>query len=243
MKNRYIALIPAAGIGTRMSTTVPKQYLLLHHKPLLYYTILPFYKHFFCEKIVIVLSPEDQQWAEFAQKKIWDEYNQSRVEIIYCGGATRAESVLNGLKHIQNKQWAEPNQFIAVHDAARCCLPLHTLDSFYQTLCFDEIGGIMAIPVVETVKQTKLNENLVQKTIPRETLFLAQTPQMFRFDLLFNALKQTLNTPNISPTDECQALERTGYQPRLVLGHRQNLKVTYPEDIALAAFYLSQNTD
>lgn len=241
MNTSYITLIPAAGAGSRMGASVPKQYLPLQNHPLLYYTILPFYLHELCEKIVVVLSPEDTYWDDFIQKKAWGAYTSPRLEVLYCGGETRAQSVLNGLNALKQNNWIKPNQFVAVHDAARPCLPLATLDQFVKTIQEDPLGAVMAVPVVETVKQVENTAcPLVSKTIPRETLFLAQTPQMFRFDTLHMALTALFAAPEIIPTDECQALEHAGYHPRLVLGHRYNFKVTYPEDLALASFYLSQ---
>lgn len=238
--HHYITLIPAAGVGSRMGTDVPKQYLPLQDHPLLYYTILPFYQHHLCEKVVVVLSPEDRYWAEFAEKKAWGDYQAPRLEVIYCGGETRAQSVLNGLQALKENQWVKPDQLVAVHDAARPCLPFGTLNQFVSTIKDEPLGAAMAMPVVETVKQVENQALVVAKTIPRETLWLTQTPQMFRFEPLYLALTKLLATPEILPTDECHALEQAGYQPRLVLGHRYNIKVTRPEDLPLASFYLTQ---
>jgi 2-C-methyl-D-erythritol 4-phosphate cytidylyltransferase len=224
-------LIPAAGSGTRLAGERPKQYAALAGKPMLWHAVraicVPPVEHVF-----VVLAPEDKafsrhDWSAFAGK----------LEPLYCGGGTRRDSVYNGL--VAAMAAVDADDWMLVHDAARPCLPKRDLQSLIRETEADEVGGILALPVAETVKAVAKDEAGVQRidrTEDRAQLWLAQTPQMFRAGLLAQALQQAKGPV----TDEASAIEQMGLKPRLVAGSRENLKVTYPEDLAIAAAILAR---
>lgn len=183
------------------------------------------------EAVFVVLSPQDVHFANGD----WDATGV-KVEPLYCGGASRAESVRNGL--VAAMSTLEADDWILVHDAARPCLPSADLNRLIAEASGDAIGAILAQPVAETVKRAAKDEAGTQRvagTDDRTLLWLAQTPQMFRAGLLAEALRR----PGRWVTDEASAVEALGLQPRLIAGSRENLKVTYPEDLAIAASILA----
>jgi 2-C-methyl-D-erythritol 4-phosphate cytidylyltransferase len=221
----YFALIPAAGSGARIGADVPKQYLPLAGRPMLYHSIR-------CvaippvETVFVVLSADDRAFAQ----QDWSEF-EGRVEPLYCGGATRRDSVLNGL--VAAMDAVNADDWVLVHDAARPCLPRADLGRLVAEVSGDRVGGLLALPVAETVKRGAPDATGTQRvtaTEDRRLLWLAQTPQMFRAGLLGQALRAA----DSSVTDEASAVEQLGLQPRLVTGSRRNLKVTFPEDLAIA---------
>lgn len=214
----FHVIIPAAGIGTRMENVLPKQYLPLNGKPIISHIIQTFFNNPRIANIHLALSPEDAFWRSLTLNP------ESRLHIHYTGGDSRAETVLNTLKaiHVDNDDW------ILVHDAARPGLSVDTLNRLLDMLEADEVGGLLALPVADTIK--KSNEiNQVEKTVSRQNLWQAQTPQMFRYE----TLKRALSDFDGIPTDEAEAIEAQGLSPKLVHGELMNLKVTYPEDLAL----------
>jgi 2-C-methyl-D-erythritol 4-phosphate cytidylyltransferase len=222
------ALIPAAGSGTRLRGAAPKQYAPLSGRPMLWHAISAL-----CvpqvAKVFVVLAPDD---AHFAQQD-WSSFTHKLVEL-RCGGATRRDSVLNGLKAMR----ADPDDWVLVHDAARPCLSASDLEKLLADGKADAVGAILALPVAETVKSAAKDEAGAQRiaaTQDRSQLWLAQTPQMFRAGMLAQALA---GCPDA--TDESAAIERRGLRPRLVPGSRENLKVTYAEDLAIAESILSR---
>lgn len=218
---RKFALIPAAGSGSRMGADVPKQYLQLLGRPLIHHTLSVFCAHPLIDRVYVVLSPDDTLWqAELA------------VETLYCGGPTRAASVLNGLRAMP----AAEEDWVLVHDAARPCLSPVLLDRLITALQDDAVGGLLAVPVADTLKREGAQGRVVG-TEPRAGLWRAQTPQMFRYGLLRSAL-EAVGTD--MPTDEAQAVEALGHAPRLVPGDNFNLKVTYPEDLRMAQWILQE---
>ena len=214
------ALIPAAGSGSRIAAGTPKQYLPLAGRPMLWHAVRAV-----CvppvETVFVVLAPED---AAFATHD-WSAFGE-QLEPLYCGGQTRRDSVFNGI--VAAKDVVEADDWLLVHDAARPCLPRKDLENLVRETRDDEVGGILALPVAETVKRGAGNR--IESTENREHLWLAQTPQMFRAGLLAQALRRAKGTP----TDEAAAVEKMGLKPRLVAGSRENLKVTWPEDLAIA---------
>ena len=226
-----LAIVPAAGTGTRISGEVPKQYRPLAGRPMLWHAIRAV-----CvppvRSVAVVLSPDDSQfdrcdWSAFA----------GRLQPLFCGGATRRDSVYNGLVALMDE--LDPGDWVLVHDAARPCLPEEDLRELVRQCEQDEVGGLLAFPVAETVKRAGKDEIGAQRiaaTEDRSQLWLAQTPQMFRAALLAQALKQAAGPV----TDEASAVEQLGLRPRLVSGSRENLKVTYPEDMAIAESILSR---
>lgn len=178
------------------------------------------------ESVFVVLAPNDRAFSSHD----WSEFD-GRLEPLYCGGETRRDSVYNGL--VAAMAAVEADDWMLVHDAARPCLPRKDLESLMRETENDEVGGILALPVADTVKRIAKDESGAQRVIATEDraqLWLAQTPQMFRAGLLAQALKRARG----SPTDEAAAIEQLGLRPRLVAGSRENLKVTWPEDLAIA---------
>jgi len=180
--------------------------------------------------VFVVLAANDEHFA----RQDWSAF-AGKVNPLYCGGATRRDSVLNGLVAVGGA--VDADDWMLVHDAARPCLPAADLRRLLDEGAGDAIGAILALPVAETVKRAGKDEGGVQRvaaTEDRSQLWLAQTPQLFRAGLLIEALSRAANA-----TDEAAAVEALGHRPRLVLGSRENLKVTYEEDVAIAAAILA----
>jgi 2-C-methyl-D-erythritol 4-phosphate cytidylyltransferase len=220
-------LVPAAGTGARMGEALPKQYLSIDNHPVLWYGLRRLCRHRSILRTFVVLHPEDQLFLRYD----WSEFGNALVPL-FCGGATRAESVLRGLERMRADVQAE--DWVLVHDAARPCLTDDLLDRLVAELAEDEAGGLLAIPVADTLKRND-GHRRVLRTEPRDELWQAQTPQMFRFATLLNALRSA--DPALI-TDEASAVEQVGLRPRLVMGSAANVKVTYPEDLALAELIL-----
>jgi 2-C-methyl-D-erythritol 4-phosphate cytidylyltransferase len=219
----YFALIPAAGSGSRMSRNLPKQYFELRGRPLLYHAIRRLSEESRIRQVFVVLASGDEHFASHD----WREFD-TRLTPLYCGGESRAASVLNGL--IAAHDVIAASDWVLVHDAARPCLGAAELARLIDELGEDETGGLLAIPVADTLKRAG-GDGRVVETEPRESLWQAQTPQMFRYRLLVEALRRAdLNTV----TDEARAVENLGARPRLVTGSASNLKITWPDDLALA---------
>jgi 2-C-methyl-D-erythritol 4-phosphate cytidylyltransferase len=225
--NRAHALIPAAGSGARLGAALPKQYLEIGDRPLLYHALRTLARHPRIEQVFVVLSPGDGRF----QRYDWSEFG-ARVKPLYCGGATRAASVFNGLLAARDSIAAA--DWVLVHDAARPCLGREEVDRLFGELEQDETGGLLAVPVPDTLKRAN-RESRVAVTEPRENLWLAQTPQMFRYRLLIEALRAA---DPAAVTDEACAIEAMGLKPRLVMGDTRNIKVTFAEDLALAELIL-----
>lgn len=232
-KNKNIwVIIPAAGVGKRMESDMPKQYLTLNGKTIIEHTLDVFDKHDSISDIVVAISKGDEYWSSL-------NINLSKPLHAANGGRERCDSVLNALTFIENK--VSDNDWVLVHDAARPCLRNEDLTLLLDTLKEHEVGGILAIPVRDTMKRST-DENVITGTVERENLWHALTPQMFRFSMIKDALETALNKNEVI-TDEASAIELAGYQPVLVEGHADNLKITRPEDLALAAFFLRQQKD
>ncbi len=221
---RYFALIPAAGVGSRMGADCPKQYLPIAGKPMLRHTMEAFLASALVTHTFVVVSAEDG----YADAACADA--PAALSVLRCGGATRQESVRNGLQAMRGM--VRDDDWVMVHDAARPGLQAAMIDAFIGAVGDDAVGGLLALPVVDTVKRAA--GDAVQ-TIARDDLWLAQTPQMFRYGLLVQALAQ----PNVQVTDESSAVEALGLRPKLVPGHPRNLKVTLASDIEIAAMYLA----
>ena len=221
------ALIPAAGTGTRMSATVPKQYLEIAGRPLLYHAVRSFAREPRIAQIFVVLAAGDSHFARWD----WGEF-ADRLEPLYCGGDVRAATVFNGL--LATRDTVGPGDWVLVHDAARPCLGLEPLQRLMHEVQDDDVGGLLAIPVADTLKRAD-RESRATLTEPRENLWAAQTPQMFRYRILLEALRAS--DPALI-TDEARAIEALGLKPKLVRGDPRNIKVTYPEDLALAELIL-----
>jgi 2-C-methyl-D-erythritol 4-phosphate cytidylyltransferase len=222
----YFALVPAAGGGTRMGGTCPKQYLSVAGRPLLRHTLEALAAVPAIEQVCVVLAPDDGHWDVCD----WDDL-AGRLTILRCGGATRAESVTNGLRALGER--IAPSDWVLVHDAARCCLTREHVEQLIAEVGDDPVGGLLAVPVADTLKRTQDGVH-VAGTVPREGLWQAQTPQMFRYAMLREALEYA---PAV--TDEASAIEALKLHPRLVAADATNLKVTYPLDLQLAEWILA----
>ncbi len=222
---RHYAIVPAAGSGSRFGAEKPKQYLDLLGRPLIFHTLKALTACPDIERVWVVLAPDDPWWPRYD----WSELG-AKLETVRCGGATRAESVTNGLQAAA--MVAADDDWVLVHDAARPCISATMLDALFADLAQDPVGGILAVPVADTLKRAD-TEQRVAATEPRDGLWQAQTPQMFRYGLLCDALQKCRDV-----TDEAGAVEALGLKPKLVRGDATNLKVTYPADLALAAMIL-----
>lgn len=223
----YYALIPAAGFGSRMGGGIPKQYLSILGRPLIHYAVAALCRHAMISRVYVVLAPEDPLWKSYD----WSAF-AGKLKPLYCGGAERFESVRNGLDAIQGEVGFE--DWVLVHDAARPGLSSELLDRLIDEVGDDPFGGLLAVPVADTLKRADA-DNRVLRTESRDKLWQAQTPQMFRYSLLQRALSLL---DGAAVTDEAQAVERMGFQAKLVGGDMTNFKVTYPQDIKLAELIL-----
>jgi 2-C-methyl-D-erythritol 4-phosphate cytidylyltransferase len=222
------ALIPAAGAGARFGDRLPKQYVNIAGVPLLRRAIDSLHGAVVLNGVFVVLAPGDKEYAQRIG-------SIPGVEPVFCGGSTRTESVRNGLaavaRHAQAEDW------VIVHDAARPCLDVSTLHRLFHELEDEPVGGLLAVPLADTLKRAETGAGLrAGSTEPREGLWCAQTPQMFRFAILQHALRKA---DPAKVTDEAQAIEELGVKPRLIHGSPSNIKVTFPEDIVLAEAILA----
>lgn len=221
--HRFFALVPAGGVGSRLGAAVPKQYLALAGKPLIQWAVAPLVACDWIEQVLVVVAPGDT-----AASRIFDGVR--RVQVCNGGGATRSATVRGGLVHLSG---ARDDDWVLVHDAARPGLDRASLDRLRSTLQHDPVGGLLALPVADTVKRADGGQR-VAATVARDDLWLAQTPQMFRLGLLRRALAEF---PDV--TDEAGAIEAAGLPVRLVVGDRANFKVTTTHDLELMARLLA----
>ena len=224
---RYFALIPAAGVGARMAASGPKQYLKIGGKPMLRHAIDAFLFSELIAHTYVVVSADDP---------IIDSVVPSHgVTVLRCGGSTRMESVRNGLAALAPT--LREDDWVLVHDAARPGLDDELIEKLITATGEHPVGGLLALPVVDTVKRSSGGEPGTLSTVSREGLWLAQTPQMFRYKLLREALAAVRDPQQI--TDDASAVEALGLSPALVEGHPRNLKVTLPSDVRIAEMYLA----
>lgn len=228
---RHWALVPAAGIGKRMGSSIPKQYLLLAGRPVIVHALITLLEHPRIAGVVVAIGAEDEWWPLVAAR-----LTVAKQLLVVTGGAERCHSVLNGLEALREQ--GAPNDWVLVHDAARPCLTAGDLDRLLAELADDPVGGLLAIPVRDTLKQADA-AGRVATTVDRSQFWHALTPQMFRLGMLHQALCAAL-ARGLLVTDEAAAMEAAGFVPRLVEGRADNLKITRPEDLALAEFYLTR---
>ncbi|CAN5301834.1 2-C-methyl-D-erythritol 4-phosphate cytidylyltransferase [soil metagenome] len=223
---RHFALIPAAGNGSRMGSNRPKQYAMIAGKPMLRHVLDTFASSQSIRHTYVVVSTTDEYIKGMMAEA---PHLSERVSVILHGGTTRRTSVLNGLREI--RPHATDDDWVLVHDAARPGLTNAMIDRLIDAVHNDSVGGLLAMPIVDTLKRGI--DRRVQTTVPREGLWAAQTPQMFRYGLLCRALEHFSHV-----TDESSAVEALDLHPKLVEGSARNFKVTMPDDIALAEMYL-----
>lgn len=227
---RFWGVIPAAGIGSRMGAAQPKQYLTLRGKTILEHSIVRLAAHPRISGLMIALNPQDELWSMQNLAYI------NRPLYTTQGGTERADSVLNALKALS--RYADEQDWVLVHDAARPCLRSGDMDRLIEQLMHHPVGGLLGLPVTDTMKRTNTNDEVVA-TVPRDHLWRALTPQMFRLAMLRDALQEA-TALGLRVTDEASAMEAAGYAPLMVEGHADNIKITRPEDLALAQMYLEQ---
>ena len=223
---RYFALIPAAGVGARMQAGSPKQYLSIAGKPMLRHALDAFLASPLIAHAYVVVSADDGV--------IDTVVPQHGVTVLRCGGATRMETILNALQALRGSVAAHDQ--VLVHDAARPGLTPALIEKLITEVGAHAAGGLLALPVVDTVKRAGPG-NVSARTVPRDGLWLAQTPQMFSYALLHRALSEAPDP--LAITDDASAVEALGLAPTLVEGHPRNLKVTLPRDIHTAELYLA----
>ncbi len=223
MDIRFWVIVPAAGSARRMGSAVPKQYLPLAGRTVIEWSLAPFLAHQRTAGVMVVLAAQDQRWSHTALA------SDAKVTTA-IGGLERMDSVLAGLRALQDR--IAPDDWVLVHDAARPCLAAADLDRLLNELSRDTVGGLLAAPVVDTLKRADDCER-VATTVPRERLWRALTPQMFRCHILQRALEGALSR-GVALTDEAQAVEALGMQPKLVAGDSDNIKITLPEDLPRA---------
>ncbi|HTP99774.1 MAG TPA: 2-C-methyl-D-erythritol 4-phosphate cytidylyltransferase [Casimicrobiaceae bacterium] len=227
--DRIVALVPAAGGGTRFGGSVAKQYALLGGVPVLVRTLLRLRSGLAPFATFVAVASDDREIERVPQMP-------AGVEILRCGGPTRAQTVSRALDAIAHR--VDDGDWILVHDAARPCVPRDALARLGAQLARDDVGGLLAMPVADTLKRGDeyADAPRVQATVPRAGLWQAQTPQMFRFGVL----RRACGAPEAAQcTDEAQAVEALGLAPRLVVGSPANIKITFADDLALAAAILA----
>ena len=233
LSNKLWIIVPAAGIGSRMDSEEPKQYLKLFGKTILEHTLERLLGLKDLAGIVVCISNNDQYWSKLPHSK-----NEKIVSV--HGGRERMNSVYNALTYLQREQNLE-DQFVLVHDAARPCVLLKDIERLISTLAPDEVGGILATPSVDTLKRVDENGSIVE-TIDRKFCWRAQTPQMFRMSVLQKSIELLLEK-NLSVSDESAAIESAGYQAKVVEGGQENIKLTVPSDLALIESILASQKD
>lgn len=225
-----IAVVPAAGVGSRMKADRPKQYLEINGKTILEHTVEKLLAHPQVSQIVVAISDDDPYYPELP-------LTQNPQVVRVAGGGERADSVLSALDYIEKQQLGD---WVMVHDAARPCVQLSDIDKLISRAMSHDVGAILAAPVRDTMKRGAQGQ--IDHTVERADLWHALTPQMFRAEPLWNVLSEALQQ-GVSITDEASAFEWKGFSPALVAGRSDNFKITQPEDLALAEFYLSQNKE
>jgi 2-C-methyl-D-erythritol 4-phosphate cytidylyltransferase len=219
--SRFYALVPCAGTGSRAGTHGPKQYERIAGQPMVWHTLAALAAVRRIARTIVVVAPGDGFF----------ERNPTSAMVVPCGGATRAASVSNGLYEL-TRVGATQQDWVLVHDAARCLITPELIDKLIDACAQDEVGGLLAHKLPDTLKREEGGR--VAETLSRDDKWLAQTPQMFRIGLLMHALERAGG----DVTDEASAVEALGHRPLLVAGGAQNLKVTYPDDFALAEAFL-----
>ena len=231
---RLVAVVPAAGIGRRMGGSVPKQYLSLAGKTVIEHAIQPLCNHPDIEKIVVAVGADDGHWPDLA---IAGHPKVHRVD----GGEERCHSVLNALNWLSDENYSDA--LVMVHDAARPCLTTDDLNCLIAAARCEDDGVLLGVPVRDTIKKvikgSTEGSKAIDKTIDRSLLWRAQTPQMFDLQRLTKVLHQAIDQ-NLMVTDDASAMELAGFSPVMVEGSEQNIKMTTPEDLALAEYYLAK---
>jgi 2-C-methyl-D-erythritol 4-phosphate cytidylyltransferase len=225
----FWCVVPAAGVGKRMGAPVPKQYLPLLGARVADHTLATLLRVNLFSRIVVALSAEDEWWPESS--------DMTSPRVLRCeGGAERFHSVLKGLDALAGL--AHDEDWVLVHDIARPCVRLSDIERLVSAVRWHPVGGLLASPVRDTMKRADAS-GAVAETVDRQGLWHALTPQMFRYGLLRNAIREGMDR-GLAMTDEASAMEAQGYAPLLIEGAADNIKITHPQDLALAALFLQQ---
>lgn len=227
MIGEIIAIVPAAGIGIRMSYNIPKQYIIIGKKTIIEHTINTLLLHPKIKKVIVVLNKHDIFFKNLSL------YKNKRI-ITVIGGKTRTQSVFLGIKEAIKIKIAT---WVIIHDAVRPFINIEDISRLLSIIKKSSIGGITAVPVKDTIKYSK--KNIIQYTINRNYLWIALTPQLFPINLLFNCIRKTINN-NFFITDESSALEYCGHYPKIVIGKNYNIKITNKDDLKFAKIFISQ---
>jgi len=225
----YWAVVPAAGAGRRMGAEIPKQYLQIGGRCIIEHTLDCLASHPHISGVVVAVAREDGYWPDVAA-------GLSHTPMVAEGGAERCQSVLNALTVLSAQ--ANEDDWVLVHDAVRPCLSHADIDRLITTLTGDPEGGLLGMPVRDTMKRTNGSQQ-VAETVSRDGLWHAATPQMFPLGRLRQALADAI-AGGLMVTDEAQAVELAGGTPRMVEGSGENIKITRPQDLELAAFYIQR---
>lgn len=225
---RAVAVVPAAGVGRRMGGTLPKQYLPLADSTVIECTLKVLLDCPLIEHVVVGVGSDDQLWHTLPL------FSHASIETV-IGGSERAQTVLNCLESLSSQY--DNNPWVLVHDAVRPCLQNSDIIRLWKALHDGENGGLLALPLLDTIKRVD-NLDCVSATLDRNALWAAQTPQIFRLNRLLAALRAACDK-GVVTTDESSAIEAFGLSPKLVTGSVENIKITRPEDLPLAEFYLN----
>jgi len=237
--NEFVVVVPAAGVGKRMKAQCPKQYLTIEKRTILEHTVLKLLSHPLIKHVVIAISKGDEYFEDTRLN------NHPEISVVN-GGAERVDSVLAGLNSINSDNFP----WVMVHDAARPCISLHDISLLIEQTQQSNCGGLLAYPVRDTMKQARsvntqpintedVQKEMVEKTISREHLWHALTPQLYKTEELISAISQALED-EVTITDESSAIEYAGLGSLMVEGNSNNIKITRPDDLSLASFILSQ---
>ena len=238
------AIVPAAGVGKRMQSNIPKQYLPLNERPVLEHTLNVLLDNENISGLVIALQSDDAYWPDI-------KIHSKKMVLLAEGGSERVDSVLSALKLLSTHElFNAETDWVMVHDAVRPCLQQHDINKLVYEVDTDD-GGLLALPVRDTMKRqvvvkavsvnNKPDGSCVEKTVDRENLWHALTPQYFPAAKLKQALEKAQQNKQLV-TDESSAMEMLGFSPRLVTGDETNIKITRPDDLGLAALYLSSQS-
>jgi 2-C-methyl-D-erythritol 4-phosphate cytidylyltransferase len=228
---KFIAIVPAAGVGKRMQANCPKQYLCIDNETILSHTVMRLLSHPLISQVIVALGGNDQYFAESTLA-----HHKDIIRV--TGGIERVNSVLNGLKAVDRNKYP----WVLVHDAARPCVSHQDIDKLISQCLSNDYGGILATPVRDTMKRgvhANGDSCTIESTVEREQLWHALTPQMYKTDELTSAIEQALEN-GVNITDEASAIEQANLPSLLVSASSENIKITHPNDLALAEFYLTK---
>ncbi len=225
------AIIPAAGIGSRMLAEIPKQYLKIHGTPMLHHTLSRICASPVIDGVVIGINPQDSRWSK-------DPFTHPKILGVCDGGRERADTVLNGLKFLERLDQVAQSDWALVHDAVRPGIMQQDIQNLLTLANDNQIGAVLGKRLVDTLKITD-EEQVIQQTVARKKFWRAFTPQVFRLGDLLRAIEAAV-ADGVQITDESMAMERLGLGPAMVEGHSSNNKITTIDDLDLADLFLAE---